>query len=109
MREGGCSGKGALPSRSDFRSATHRNAFVFASSRFFTSIDADAIPPAASRADAKNNTLTVTMDDMKECAHGWPFSGNYSLEGASRGLLLVKESVETDELVTNAPTFCSTR
>jgi hypothetical protein len=43
---------------------THRNAFVFAPSAS-TSIDVDAIPPAASRADAKNNTLMGMVDDMR--------------------------------------------
>ncbi len=42
---------------------THRNIFVFAPSDS-TVIDVDAIPPAASRADAKNNTLIGIVDDM---------------------------------------------
>jgi hypothetical protein len=43
---------------------THRKVFVFAPYGYFTSINAKAIPPAASRADAKNNTLTGMVDDM---------------------------------------------
>jgi len=46
------------------RVCTHRNAFVFAPSGYSTSIIAETIPPAASRADAKNNTLTDMVDDM---------------------------------------------
>ena len=73
MRNITSQGKDILPTRSDFGSRvqvvvypffTHRNAFVFAPSGYSTSIDADAIPPAASRADAKNNTLTGMVDDM---------------------------------------------
>jgi hypothetical protein len=60
---------------------THRNIFVFAPSNS-TSIDVDEIPPAASRADAKNNTLMRMVDDMSGiCRLSNVLSTNFLLYG----------------------------